>query len=295
MSQNTAETTCASCGRFIASWERCPFCRHFNPKRPIIRLLKYSTPILTILGILLLGHMGRTQGITEVKIAALGRKTNFAQVQIKGRVNEEVRFHAADPESLMGSSSLEFEVDDGTGLIRVRCYEEPYENLLAAGKIPGFNDRVAVVGNYQFKAKRQFMILGSPDDVQIERQQPATYTPINQLNDIRISEFRRVKVAGRITSAIESAFEIQVWLEDPQGRKAPVSLSPSLLQAYGLDPDKYIADMLAKDNYITCVGTLDWSKSRKGPSWVLVPAAPADITVADEQTWNKENGGTQPN
>ncbi len=166
-SQNRKETECSECGRFIGSWEVCPFCRHFNPKRLSVRIIKYTMPFLTILGLILLGFLGRLYGIQDAKISELGRRTNFAQVRIQGRIHNEVRIHSSDDDARGDSSSVEFEVDDGTGIIRIRCYDDTTQELQEAGLIPAKGDEVSLVGNYQFKARRQFVILGSASDLTI--------------------------------------------------------------------------------------------------------------------------------
>ena len=132
-----------------------------------MRIIKYTMPFVTILGIVLLGFLGRIYGIQDAKISELGRKTNFAQVRIQGRINAEVRLHSASDDARGETSSVEFDVDDGTGVIRVRCYEDTTQELQAESKIPALGDQVNLVGNYQFKAKRQFVILGSSADLTI--------------------------------------------------------------------------------------------------------------------------------
>ncbi|MFH0879728.1 MAG: hypothetical protein V2A34_08445, partial [Lentisphaerota bacterium] len=116
-----------------------------------MRIIKYTMPFVTILGIILLGFLGRIYGIQEARISELGRKTNFAQVRIQGRISGEVRLHSSN-DARGETSSLEFEVDDGTGIIRVRCYEDTTQELQAESKVPVRGDQVSLVGNYQFKA-----------------------------------------------------------------------------------------------------------------------------------------------
>jgi hypothetical protein len=125
-------------------------------------------PILTVLGLIFLGFLGRIYGVQEVKISELGRKSNFAQVIITGKISDEVRLHGSSSDAR--GDSLEFEVDDGTGIIRIRCYDDTTQELKAAKKIPVEDDTVRVVGNYQFKAKRAFVILGSAADLTIQHE-----------------------------------------------------------------------------------------------------------------------------
>lgn len=292
ISQNRAETICSACGRFIGSWERCPFCRHFNPKRPIVRAIKYSTPFLAILGIIGLSFLGRWYGTPAVKIESLGRKSNFAQVRIEGRVSADIRFYSADAQGR--PSSLEFEVDDGSGLIRVRCYEDAYEEMLAAEKIPARGDRVSLVGNYQYKAKRQFIILSSPQDLQIAREMPDIATPIRKAINAGwegLEEGTRLKITGRVRSRVPGSYDIVWWLEDPKGGRFAVCLSRDAMEACGMSEEEGILAQMKTGSFVTCFGALARSRSRDSESMQLAPAGPGDFRMADEATWKADNGG----
>jgi hypothetical protein len=292
MSQNRAETTCSACGRFIGSWERCPFCRHFNPKRPIVRALKYSTPFLAVLGIVGLAFLGKSYGTPAVKIGSLGRKSNFAQVRIEGRVSADIRFYSADAQGR--PSSLEFEVDDGTGLIRVRCYEDAYEEMLAAAKIPAFGDQASLIGNYQYKAKRQFVILSSPEDLRINREMPERATPIRKAINAGwegLAEGTRLKLTGRVRSRVPGTYDIVWSLEDPKGGRFPVSLSRDVMDACGMSETEGVAAQMNAGAFVTCFGALERSRDRDSESWQLAPAGPGDLRMADEATWKADNGG----
>ncbi len=258
-------------------------------------MIKYSTPFLTILGLLLLAIIGKSYGTQEIKISSLGRRANFAQVILKGRVSEDIRFHSAEGDARAGSRSLEFNVDDGTGVIRVRCYEDAYQEMLDAKNIPGFGDRVRLIGNYQYKAKRQFVILSSTLDLAVEREKPDRATPI--LSAIGAFENNplenhRLKVTGCVQGTITGRYDRVWWLADPAGASLAVTCSYDMMAAYGATyPAVAFSEHLKKGDFVTCYGTLTWSKSRKGGDWQLIPASPDDFVRATEQEWRAANGG----
>ena len=306
-SQNRHETECSACGRFIGSWERCPFCRHWNPKRWQVRLIKYSTPILAILGLVLLSFLGKTYGVQSVKIKDLNRKSNYAHIRLTGRVSGDIRFHASATATAMATDtdaasdtdsssagSLEFEVDDGTDTIRVRAYDDVSREVQAAGKIPGFGDQVELIGSYQYKARRHFIILGSPNDLQIRRERPETATPIGWLRtpeEKGLKENQRLKITGRIQNVRSGQYDRSLLLEDPSSIAVPVSLSAGSLDARGADdPAVKFCKGLQVGDYVTCYGTLARSKSRMVRTWQVSPAAPDDLVAADEQAWRHDNG-----
>jgi hypothetical protein len=290
-SQNRKETECSACGRFIGSWERCPFCRHWNPKRWQVRLIKYSTPILAILGLVLLSYMGKTYGVQPVQIKDLTRKSNYAQIQLSGRVSGDIRYHASDTDD--GSGSLEFELDDGTDTIRIRAYDDVSAEVLAAGKVPGFGDQVVLTGSYQYKARRHFIILGSANDLEILREKPENVTPIGWLGDPEqkgLKAGQRVKVTGRIEDITSGKYDRRLTVVDPAGARTAISIPASVLEMGGADvPAVKFIDGLKAGDYVTCVGGLAQTKSRLR-TWQVSPAAPAELAAADEQAWRNDNG-----
>ncbi len=259
----------------------------------MVRLLKYSSPFLTIAGIVLLGFMGKAYGPPEVTVSELGRKVNFAQVRIHGRVSDEVRFHSG--EEGIGNDSLEFEVDDGTGKIRVRCYEDGFNALKAAGKIPAKSDIVTVRGNYQYKAKRQFVILSSDVDLEITREPVSSATPIDQVlraGEFNIKEGQRLLVTGRLTRKIDGYYDFTFLLAGTDDKTLAVVFSKDLLRAYGFaSTSGTFWNTWKEGDYVTAVGELKWYRGKKFQNWQLIPASPADLTSSDQATWEQNNGG----
>ena len=49
-------------------------------------------------------------------------------------------------------------------------------------------------------------------------------------------------------------------------------------------------ESLKPGDYVTCYGTLAWKKSRTDKGLQVAPAAPDEVTAADEQAWRNDNG-----
>ena len=79
---------------------------------------------------------------------------------------DSIRYYTS--ETRVGGS-LEFQLDDGTGIIKVRCYDDVTAELARTRCIPGYGDRVKIQGTYQFKARTDFVILGSAKGIEITR------------------------------------------------------------------------------------------------------------------------------
>ena len=82
------------------------------------------------------------------------------------------------------------------------------------------------------------------------------------------------------------------WLVDPAGTVIPVSLSKSTVDAYGpADAGAVFCRKLRAGDYVSCFGSLNMSRGRKGRHWQLTPATPGDLSASDENTWKADNAG----
>jgi hypothetical protein len=268
-SQNRASSECRNCGRYVGALEVCPFCRHFNRKRPSIFLLKYLTPILTVIGIWGLFQFGASRGNPEVKIEQLGRRTNFAQVRVEGTVEESPRFYRSQANEAPGAGSLEFAVDDGTGVLKIRAYDDATVELVRTGVIPGAGDKVTILGTYQYKAKADFLILGSAAALRIHAP-PAVeeVTPIERLvrKGDRPKGGTRVRIAGKVREAKLGRFSWEMTLADEKKNQIRVELADSVLDMFGLKKGDSLVwpDAPAPGDTVSVQGTLAWSRFDKG-------------------------------
>jgi hypothetical protein len=127
-------------------------------------------------------------------------------------------------------------VDYGTGVIRVRAYDDATQELMAAGELPNFGDRVTWSATTQFKGRRQFMILSSPFDLEIDR--PGRRRPPRSATSAACARTvpgrpagqghrpRRAGPPDRLRHALQT--------EDPDRNTITLKLSRDLFAAYGL-------------------------------------------------------------
>jgi hypothetical protein len=275
-SQHRASCECRKCGRYVGALEVCPFCRHFNRKRLSILLLKYLTPILTVVGIALLFKLGASRGNPEVKIEALGRRTNFAQVRVEGSVEESPRFYRSQASEAPGAGSLEFSVDDGTGVLKIRAYEDATVELVRTGAIPGAGDRVAILGTYQYKAKADFLILGSAAALKIHAPVAEEVTPLDHLvrPGSRLKSGTRVRIVGKVRDTRLGQFSWEMSVVDEKQNELRVELSDSILDLYGLKKGDALEwpDAPGPGDIVSVDGTLAWSRFDKG--WMVEVSSP---------------------
>jgi DNA/RNA endonuclease YhcR with UshA esterase domain len=228
MEDNTPAHRCPSCGQFVGPYDRCPYCGAATGRRLAVRLLKYGSLGLALLGLAVLLLVARHSQVPVVKIDSLSGTMNWAYVRIEGVVSRQPEY---DP--LVGS--LQFWVWDGSGEIMVSAYRSEAGALLAANRVPAMGDAVAVEGTLRVKEDFQYLVLNIPEHTEVRRPDP-TAMAIAQIDSAPL--YARVTVEGvvradrtpyeglRLLTLRDASGEIDVTL--PSGAAALGSPWPAL-------------------------------------------------------------------
>ncbi|HNY12107.1 MAG TPA: hypothetical protein PKK26_11000 [Candidatus Wallbacteria bacterium] len=294
MPQNFIETHCKSCGRYIGACEVCHFCRTFNPKRTSVRLLKYLSPVVAVLGLFVLQYIGVHYGNPEVKLDSLSRRSNFAQITVKAAVNGPVKYYAATDKGEESGGSMEFEIDDNSALMLVRCYDDATRELVDSKKIPCLGDKIKLRASFQHKGKGGMLILGSAYGIDIERTVPAKATPLKNFTNQtpeNLKKGERVKVSGRISDVSDGRYETNITIDDMASGTVTASIPLSVLQINKLvkeNPEEWKERPKAGD-LVTITGAVDW-RGKKGSAFpvIVIPETQA-IVKTDEATVKTDN------
>ncbi len=84
-----SETHCPSCGRFVGTETRCPYCQTETQKRLSIRIFKVISVLISTLGLAMLLFYARHVQTAKVNINELTPLTNFAHVRIVGYADKD--------------------------------------------------------------------------------------------------------------------------------------------------------------------------------------------------------------
>ncbi len=180
------ETLCASCGKFVGAYARCPYCGTKHGRRFSIRFFRGFALIVGLGGTLLIYLAARGIKAPLIKIADIGPTNSFAYVRVEG---EDISTRIYEDGGVL------FRIDDGTGTLMIRAYGDMGKKLLAQDRIPGPGDRVSVEGTLQLRENFVQMIVNVPTKVRIERVVPEL-TAIANLDDDYMDE--KVLVEGKI-------------------------------------------------------------------------------------------------
>ncbi|MBI3272924.1 MAG: hypothetical protein HYZ53_28305 [Planctomycetes bacterium] len=291
---NRAETQCPGCGLYVGPVERCPACGGRAPKRWPIRALKYGSPVLALAGLFALVAFARAAGDPEVKIERLDARMNFARVRIRGKVAGPPRLYESRSGSEDAAGSLQFMIDDGTGILRVRSYDAVTRELMQAGKVPAMGDEVAVVAPYQHRAQGDLLLLDSALALTLQREEPAAARPLGDVvrtADRKRDEGKRVRLTGRVSGPPQFGVgNVRFRLEDPLKRRISVHCPEDMLKLYGAATDaRHWGGIPSSGEYLSVTGALDYDDFTR--QWILLLASPGDLRPADEATWKADNLG----
>jgi DNA/RNA endonuclease YhcR with UshA esterase domain len=219
---------CPSCGQFVGPYDRCPYCGADAGRRMAVRILKYGSLLLALLGLAVLLLVARHSQVPAVDIGSLAGTMNWAYIRIAGQVSRQPAY---DPQA----RNLQFWVWDGTGEIMVSAYRSEAETLLAENRVPVMGDAVAVEGTLRVREDFQYLVLNVPDRVEIRPVVPVEMA-IAQVNGAPL--YQKVTVTGvvradrtpyeglRILTLRDASGQIDVTL--PSAVAAPGSTFPAV-------------------------------------------------------------------
>jgi len=280
--------------------EICPYCRVIHRKRWIIRVFKYSSPILAVIGMLILHHLGATIGNPLVKLESLDRTSNFAYIKLQGVVCDAPRFYHVPGSDDPTAGTMEFCLDDGTGRTRVKTYEDATRRIVRRKKVPSQGDSVLVTGNYQTRMHKHSLIVGSP--AQIEITQPPVVRELTApelvwAGEDEFNDMDRVTVTGWVSfnyndrTHPKGKYNVVVNVSggkrrDENGKKRylRVELPWSKLELEGVivqDATEWTG-IPERGTRVKVTGTVKYFKRGRSRGWRISPAWAADIEVLEE-------------
>lgn len=180
------ETICASCGKFVGAYARCPYCGTKHGRRMSIRFFRTFALVVGIGGVFLIWLAARGIQAPLIKVKDIGPTNAFAYVRVEGE-NVSTRIYE--------DGGVMFRIDDGTGTLMVRAYADIGKKLLAEDRVPGPGDRVSAEGTLNLREDFVMMIVNVPSKVQIERTVPEVVAIAN-LDDDYMDE--KVMVEGKV-------------------------------------------------------------------------------------------------
>jgi DNA/RNA endonuclease YhcR with UshA esterase domain len=203
------ETLCPSCGKFIGAYARCPYCGTKAEHRMSIRFFRFFAIAMSLGGVFVIWLVAYGVNAPLVKVDEIGPTYNFGIVRVEGKV---------DRTSIPPWGGLDFSVDDGTGVIRVRAYQDMAKKIIDAGRFPSEGDVVSVEGTLRLSgaSRLPMMVVNVPEKIRVISSAPeAPSVSISSLSRDKLNE--RIRVEGKFTGVRTFEKGTALTLDDGTG------------------------------------------------------------------------------
>lgn len=211
------ETHCASCGRFVGVYIRCPYCLAGTQKRLSIRVFKVLSVLVSTVGLLLLLFYARNVKTPETKIADLGPLSNFAHVRLTGIVTQSFGVHEKwGSLGFVLSDSGADERGQNPNTIRVSAYAQVAKNIQKAVKVPAAGDYISVEGQVRFQKDTASLLINAEEHLEIIERAASSDKVIElELEQITKTHVGRlVRTTGNVVGREEFATGVSLALDN---------------------------------------------------------------------------------
>lgn len=274
----TDETAlCPSCSRFVGPKTRCPFCGASMRVRMSLKVFRWGSVAVAVLGLFFLYLWARNREIPIVRVAEVVESMNMAYVRVEGTAGRVTS--SRDAAGRM--EYLSFDLDDGTGVARVQAFRHLAQVLDDRGLVPRRGDRVELAGSVRTGEEGQVrLLLQTADHVRVAARE-APHVPLAELGTHLAGQ--RIVVEGRVSALFEpdpgSRSPFRILLADGEERATVVIWPRSwdAVRARGLARGVYARLRAEVGEYRGRVQlTLDEATDAEfGPAPQAKPAAPA--------------------
>jgi DNA/RNA endonuclease YhcR with UshA esterase domain len=170
-----SETHCPSCGRFVGTETRCPYCQTETQKRLSIRIFKVISVLLSTLGLIMLLFYARSVNTPSLDIKDIGPLSNFGHFSISGVAQDDcsinknwgtvsfylVQHYDKDGKRVNDPQMFKF---CETKEIRVSAYKNIAENIYVEN-LPRKGEQVVVEGQVSVKQGVATLIINAPEHI----------------------------------------------------------------------------------------------------------------------------------
>lgn len=171
-----SETHCPSCGRFVGTETRCPYCQTETQKRLSIRIFKYISVLISTLGLLMLLFYARNVKTPAVSIKELGPLSNFAHVKIIGYASQNANitpwgtlsfyvYQYVDKNGKVVTDKNLFESSERVEM-KVTAYKKVAQGINKEN-LPSRGDLIDVEGQIRVQQQEASMLINSSEHLRL--------------------------------------------------------------------------------------------------------------------------------
>jgi len=306
-SKTESGLNCPNCGQFMGPFKVCPYCRTKVKNRLDIRTFKAISVVVAVVGIAALLVWANMKDREKWEIEDLTKRQNYAYLEFTGTVTEDARYYESisdTGETLPGT--LSFRIDDGTGIMEVKAYQEVAKDLVREKRIPVRGDSITVAGPVNFRGNEMTVLLQDWTALLIDRPDPDITITLAEITDNPYKDAypsgKMVKISGNYVGWAFQNETLGVDFEDVVGNMKLligdesynyiiIHIPQSLFSPY-----KNYNDEVGKDEFslrsiettektITVTGHLVWDEyapvfgTEEEGNWVIIPQRLDDVRL----------------
>ncbi len=264
----TRAAHCRSCGRYVGSYERCPYCGARMTGRLSIRTVKIAAVVAATLGLALLWWQARRIEIPQLSIREVSGTMNLAYVRLAGRVNRQPSYDPAGGYLGFWLAEELVPTDPGADVaeIHVNIYRDVLAELLEAGTVPAVGDEVTVAGTLRIREDYVALTVNVADHLEIRRP-AARQRSLGEVTALDVG--RHVRVVGDVRRIYRPYDGLTLITLGDAETELAVAVSDVVTTLTGALPD------LAEGQRVEVEGVVTLYRSTPQ----VAPACAADIEV----------------
>jgi len=198
------EMNCPSCGRFVGTANKCPYCGSKVEKRMSLLAIRWAAIFLATVGLFLLWMMAVSRDIPVVLLGNIQPTMNFGQIRVIGQVKGDARQNRS-------GGGWRFTVDDETDSMMVWISKKQAQELIKSNRMPKEQDSVNFVGSLSISDESSSLRLLSVKEFQLTRA-PA--------NEVRLADI----TPNMDGTSITVAGKVLALTPPPENSKRPYNL-----------------------------------------------------------------------
>jgi len=167
------EAYCPSCGRYVGSYEVCPYCGARVRVRISLKVLAILALLLSVGGVIALYIAGKTSEAETIYIRDIEPWMNYARVKIRGYAYTSSYYDEVQGRLYFSLVDEEWSYNEHfkTYTIMVFIYAPTAREIIELGKAPVSGDKIEVIGTLRIRDSIS-LIVDDAEDLKLLRANP---------------------------------------------------------------------------------------------------------------------------
>ncbi len=167
------EGYCPSCGRYVGSYEICPYCGARVRTRISLKALMIFALVVSVVGVGALYYASHSAEAPTILIQDIKPEMNYARVKIVGYAMMSSTFDETSGRLYFSMCDINMTYNEhfGVSSIMVYVYAPTSRDIVEAGMAPISGDKITVIGTLKIR-ETPSLIINNVEDLILMREEP---------------------------------------------------------------------------------------------------------------------------